>query len=84
MFMNGPELTPDGSFLLGEAAETLGYFRVRNEFGWGATGGSAGMALACMVNGPRQWTQKSIQSDLILPAMTLARLRACASIGQTL
>ena len=54
MLLNGPEsFTPDGSFLLGEAAETAGLFLGcgMNSVGV-ATGGGAGMALAhCMVNG---------------------------------
>ena len=51
---NGPEsFTPDGSFLLGEAAETRGMFLGcgMNSVGV-ATGGGAGMALAhCIVHG---------------------------------
>ena len=54
MLLNGPEsFTPDGSFLLGEAAETAGLFLGcgMNSVGV-ATGGGAGMALAhCIVNG---------------------------------
>ncbi len=54
MLLNGPEsFTPDGSFLLGEAAETRGLFLGcgMNSVGV-ATGGGAGMALAhCIVNG---------------------------------
>ncbi len=54
MLLNGPEsFTPDGSFMLGEAAETKGLF-----FGCGmnsvgiASGGGAGMNLAhCIVHG---------------------------------
>ena len=54
MLLNGPEsFTPDGSFMLGEAAETPGLF-----FGCGmnsvgmASGGGAGMNLAhCIVHG---------------------------------
>ena len=48
MLLNGPEtFTPDGSFLLGEAAETQGLFLGcgMNSVGI-ATGGGAGMALA--------------------------------------
>jgi 4-methylaminobutanoate oxidase (formaldehyde-forming) len=48
MLLNGPEgFTPDGSFLLGEAAETRGVFLGcgMNSVGV-ATGGGAGMALA--------------------------------------
>ena len=48
MLLNGPEsFTPDGSFLLGEAAETPGLFLGcgMNSVGV-ATGGGAGMALA--------------------------------------
>ena len=48
MLLNGPEsFTPDGSFLLGEAAETRGLFLGcgMNSVGV-ATGGGAGMALA--------------------------------------
>ncbi len=48
MLLNGPEsFTPDGSFLLGEAAETRGFFLGcgMNSVGV-ATGGGAGMALA--------------------------------------
>ena len=52
--LNGPEsFTPDGSFLLGEAAETRGLFLGcgMNSVGV-ATGGGAGMALAhCIVHG---------------------------------
>ncbi len=52
--LNGPEsFTPDGSFMLGEAAETKGLFLGcgMNSVGV-ATGGGAGMALAhCIVNG---------------------------------
>jgi len=54
MLLNGPEsFTPDGSFLLGEAAETRGLFLGcgMNSVGV-ATGGGAGMALAhCIING---------------------------------
>ena len=54
MLLNGPEsFTPDGSFLLGEAAETRGLFLGcgMNSVGV-ATGGGAGMALAhCIVRG---------------------------------
>jgi glycine cleavage system T protein len=54
MLLNGPEsFTPDGSFLLGESAETQGLFLGcgMNSVGV-ATGGGAGMALAhCIVNG---------------------------------
>ena len=54
MLLNGPEsFTPDGSFLLGEAAETRGMFLGcgMNSVGV-ATGGGAGMALAhCIVHG---------------------------------
>ena len=52
--LNGPEsFTPDGSFLLGESAETRGFFLGcgMNSVGV-ATGSGAGMALAhCIVNG---------------------------------
>ena len=54
MLLNGPEsFTPDGSFLLGEAAETRGLFLGcgMNSVGV-ATAGGAGMALAhCIVHG---------------------------------
>ncbi len=54
MLLNGPEsFTPDGSFLLGESAETRGLFLGcgMNSVGV-ATGGGAGMALAhCIING---------------------------------
>jgi len=54
MLLNGPEsFTPDGSFLLGESAETSGLFLGcgMNSVGV-ATGGGAGMALAhCIVHG---------------------------------
>lgn len=54
MLLNGPEsFTPDGSFLLGEAAETRGLYLGcgMNSVGV-ATGGGAGMALArCIVEG---------------------------------
>ena len=54
MLLNGPEsFTPDGSFLLGEAAETRGLFLGcgMNSVGV-ASGGGAGMALAhCIVHG---------------------------------
>ena len=54
MLLNGPEsFTPDGSFLLGEAAETRGLFLGcgMNSVGI-ATGGGAGMALShCIVHG---------------------------------
>jgi 4-methylaminobutanoate oxidase (formaldehyde-forming) len=54
MLVNGPEsFTPDGSFLLGESAETKGLFLGcgMNSVGV-ATGGGAGMALAhCIING---------------------------------
>ncbi|MCP4469903.1 MAG: FAD-dependent oxidoreductase [Gammaproteobacteria bacterium] len=54
MLLNGPEsFTPDGSFLLGESAETQGFFLGcgMNSVGV-ATGGGAGMALAhCIVHG---------------------------------
>ncbi|MEM7429637.1 MAG: FAD-dependent oxidoreductase, partial [Pseudomonadota bacterium] len=54
MLLNGPEsFTPDGSFMLGEAAETRGLFLGcgMNSVGV-ATGGGAGMALAhCILNG---------------------------------
>ena len=54
MLLNGPEsFTPDGSFLLGESAETRGLFIGcgMNSVGV-ATGGGAGMALAhCIVHG---------------------------------
>ncbi len=54
MLLNGPEsFTPDGSFLLGEAAETRGLYLGcgMNSVGV-ATGGGAGMALAhCIING---------------------------------
>ena len=54
MLLNGPEsFTPDGSFLLGESAETGGLFLGcgMNSVGV-ATGGGAGMALAhCIVHG---------------------------------
>ena len=54
MLLNGPEsFTPDGTFLLGEAAETRGLFLGcgMNSFGV-ASGGGAGMALAhCIVHG---------------------------------
>ena len=54
MLLNGPEsFTPDGSFLLGETAETRGLFLGcgMNSVGV-ATGGGAGMALAhAIVNG---------------------------------
>jgi 4-methylaminobutanoate oxidase (formaldehyde-forming) len=54
MLLNGPEsFTPDGSFLLGESAETSGLFLGcgMNSVGV-ATGGGAGMALAhCILHG---------------------------------
>ena len=54
MLLNGPEsFTPDGSFLLGETAETRGLFLGcgMNSVGV-ATGGGAGMALAhCIIHG---------------------------------
>ena len=54
MLLNGPEsFTPDGSFLLGESAETRGFFLGcgMNSVGV-ATGGGGGMALAhCIVHG---------------------------------
>ncbi len=54
MLLNGPEsFTPDGAFLLGEAAETRGLFLGcgMNSVGV-ATGGGAGMALAhCIIHG---------------------------------
>jgi 4-methylaminobutanoate oxidase (formaldehyde-forming) len=54
MLLNGPEsFTPDGSFMLGESAETRGFFLGcgMNSVGI-ATGGGAGMALAhCIVHG---------------------------------
>jgi 4-methylaminobutanoate oxidase (formaldehyde-forming) len=54
MLLNGPEsFTPDGSFLLGESAETRGLFLGcgMNSVGV-ATGGGAGMALAhCITEG---------------------------------
>ena len=54
MLLNGPEsFTPDGAFLLGEAAETRNLFLGcgMNSVGV-ATGGGAGMALAhCIVHG---------------------------------
>jgi 4-methylaminobutanoate oxidase (formaldehyde-forming) len=54
MLLNGPEsFTPDGSFLLGESAETGGLFLGcgMNSVGV-ATGGGAGMALAhCIIHG---------------------------------
>ena len=54
MLLNGPEsFTPDGAFLLGEAAETRGLFLGcgMNSVGV-ATGGGAGMALAhCIAHG---------------------------------
>ncbi|MCP4374705.1 MAG: FAD-dependent oxidoreductase, partial [bacterium] len=54
MLLNGPEsFTPDGSFLLGESAETQGLFLGcgMNSVGV-ATGGGAGMALAhCIIHG---------------------------------
>ena len=54
MMLNGPEsFTPDGLFLLGEAAESRGLFLGcgMNSIGV-ATGGGAGMALAhCIVHG---------------------------------
>ncbi len=54
MLLNGPEsFTPDGSFLLGESAETTGLFLGcgMNSVGV-ATGGGAGMALAhCIIDG---------------------------------
>ena len=54
MLLNGPEsFTPDGSFLLGEVAETRGLFLGcgMNSVGV-ATGGGAGMALAhCIIHG---------------------------------
>ena len=52
MLLNGPEsFTPDGSFMLGETAETQGLFLGcgMNSVGI-ATGGGAGMALAdCII-----------------------------------
>ncbi|MEM7561603.1 MAG: FAD-dependent oxidoreductase [Pseudomonadota bacterium] len=54
MLLNGPEsFTPDGSFLLGESAETRGFYLGcgMNSVGV-ATGGGAGMALAhCIMHG---------------------------------
>jgi glycine cleavage system aminomethyltransferase T len=54
MLLNGPEsFTPDGSFMLGESAETKGLFLGcgLNSVGV-ATGGGAGMALAhCIIHG---------------------------------
>ena len=54
MLLNGPEsFTPDGSFLLGESAETRGLFLGcgMNSVGV-ASGGGAGMALAhCIIHG---------------------------------
>ena len=54
MLLNGPEsFTPDGTFLLGETAETSGLFLGcgMNSFGV-ASGGGAGMALAeCIIEG---------------------------------
>ncbi|MDA9981555.1 FAD-dependent oxidoreductase [Gammaproteobacteria bacterium] len=54
MLLNGPEsFTPDGSFMLGESAETRGFFLGcgMNSVGV-ATGGGAGMALAhCIIHG---------------------------------
>ncbi|MCG8545011.1 MAG: FAD-dependent oxidoreductase, partial [Alphaproteobacteria bacterium] len=52
--LNGPEsFTPDGSFLLGESAETCGLFLGCGMNSMGvATGGGAGMALAhCILHG---------------------------------
>jgi 4-methylaminobutanoate oxidase (formaldehyde-forming) len=54
MLLNGPEsFTPDGSFLLGETAETRGLFLGTGMNSVGvATGGGAGMALAhCIQHG---------------------------------
>lgn len=54
MLLNGPEsFTPDGSFLLGESAETTGLFLGCGMNSMGiASGGGAGMALAhCIVHG---------------------------------
>ncbi len=57
MLLNGPEsFTPDGSFMLGESAQTRGLFLGcgMNSVGI-ATGGGAGMALAhCIINGHTQ------------------------------
>ena len=57
MLLNGPEsFTPDGSFMLGETAETKGLFLGcgMNSVGI-ATGGGAGMALAdCIIDGATQ------------------------------
>lgn len=54
MLLNGPEsFTPDGSFMLGESAETRGFYLGcgMNSVGV-ATGGGAGMALAhCITEG---------------------------------
>ena len=54
MLLNGPEsFTPDGAFMLGEAAETRGFFLGcgMNSVGV-ASGGGAGMALAhCIIHG---------------------------------
>ena len=54
MLLNGPEsFTSDGSFMLGESAETKGLFLGcgMNSVGV-ATGGGAGMALAhCIIHG---------------------------------
>ncbi len=68
MLLNGPEsFTPDGSFLLGETAETRGLFLGcgMNSVGI-ATGGGAGMALAhCIEHGHtptqpcRDWHQRT-------------------------
>ncbi len=73
MLLNGPEsFTSDGSFLLGESAETRGFFLGcgMNSVGV-ATGGGAGMALAhCMVHGHTPYDLHEADPKRFHPAET--------------
>ena len=86
MLLNGPEsFTPDGSFLLGEAAETRGLFLGcgMNSVGV-ATGGGAGMALAhCIQHGHTPMDLSEADPKRFAPCFNSARLLA-ARVPQVL
>lgn len=79
MLLNGPEsFTPDGSFLLGETAETQGLFLGcgMNSVGV-ATGGGAGMALAhCVVHGHTPSDLHEADPKRFAPCFNSAKLLA--------
>lgn len=71
LLLNGPEsFTPDGTFMLGETAETQGFFLGcgMNSVGI-ASGGGAGMNLAhCIVNGRTAYDLSEADAQRFAPA----------------